>query len=171
MLSFAGVRKTLFGQLAEWHLILRSQHYALKDRYLQMKVLSQQFNCLSYILMIIQTLLRKWMKQASSSLLEKEEQWRHLFHLLKQHYKMKELSAGHVWGQMLNFPMLLYQAYKLRSGPNLPSILEILYLYLISIWLYQTLTYCTFDCTSNLHVLSLLIRSHWQVTLNMLKSI
>ena len=100
--------KTLFGQLAEWHLILRPQHYALRIDTLQMKVLSQQFNCLSYILMIIQTLLRKWMKQASSSLLEKEEQWRHLFHLLKQHYKMKELSAGHVWGQMLS------------SAPNLP---------------------------------------------------
>ena len=127
------MRKTLFGQLAEWHLMMRPQHYALKDRHMQMKVLSQQFNCLSYILMIIQTLLRKWMKQASSALLGKEEQWWHLFHLLKQHYKMKELSAGHVWGQMF------------ISAPNLPS---------LTYWSHQIvqtlITYCT-NCTSNLH--------------------
>ena len=65
------------------------------------------------------------MKQASSSLLEKEEQWRHLFHLLKQHYKMKELSAGHVWAQMIisapNLPSLIPGAYKGRSG-QLPMV-------------------------------------------------
>ena len=57
--------------------------------------LSSSTACRTFF-MIIQTLLRKWMKQASSALLGKEEQWWHLFHLLKQHYKIKELLAGHV---------------------------------------------------------------------------
>ena len=44
-----GNERQLFGKL-EWHLMRKPQHChcALQDRH-QIKVLSQQFNCLSYI--------------------------------------------------------------------------------------------------------------------------